>query len=124
MCESFPISLKFLDSLHSKRYDLILDLRTIHEHNLLRKLATRFFSEPVEGDVMEPGQLCALSPIEHNTRGPCAKRDAKLSAPGMTPYDAEDISGGLGFREPALSWDTDVKASVWMTILDLYTLHT
>ena len=114
--ETFPISLKFLDSLHSKRYDLIIGLRTIKEHNLLRKLATRFFSEPVEGGVVESDQLCALSPIEHDTRSPNldyadAKRDAKPSAPGMTPYDAEDISGGLGFREPALSWDTDVKAS-------------
>jgi hypothetical protein len=29
----------------------------------------------------------------------------------MTPYDTEDITGGLGFKEPALSWDSDGDGS-------------
>jgi hypothetical protein len=52
---------------------------------------------------MESDQLCSLSPIESNIRGPNltrsdATRTLKPATPHMTPYDTEDKTGGLGFK--------------------------
>jgi len=76
----------------------------------MRKLAKRFSNETEDGGVVETGHLSALSPIGHNTRSPnpeigVGTTRAKPSAPAMQPQDLQDITGGLGFREPALSWE-------------------
>jgi hypothetical protein len=110
--EILPIQIKFLDTFISHRYDIIVGMNTIRKHNVIFKLPKRFSSEITIQGGMEPGQLCSLSPIESNIRSPNldrsgAKRPRKPATPHMTPYDSEDITGSLGFREPALSWESD-----------------
>ena len=107
-----PIKLKFLDTFISNRYDIIIGLDTICDYNIIFKLPKRFSNGTEVQGVLEFGQLSSLSPIESNTRSPNldpreAKRPRKPATPHMTPYDSEDITGGLGFKEPALSWESE-----------------
>jgi hypothetical protein len=110
--ETVPIKLKFLDTFISNKFDIIMGMDTICTHNILFKLPKRFSSGTGIQGVVESGQLSSLSPIESNTRSPNldpreTKRPRKPATPHMTPYDTEDITGQLGFKEPALSWDSD-----------------
>ena len=134
--EIVPIKFRILSNLHSKHYDIIIGLDTLRQHNILIKLANRFSSETSVSrntesqDVVETSYLASLSPIEKNTRSSNlnagGSTDTSKLAPMKSPHhhthdfivtspppptqrSHEDITGGMGFREPALSWDADVE---------------
>ena len=92
-----PIKMKFLDTFISNRYDIIIGLDTICDYNIIFKLPKRFSSGTEVQGVVESDQLCSLSPIESNTRGPNldpreAKRPRKPATPHMTPYDSTALA--------------------------------
>jgi hypothetical protein len=108
--EQIPITLTLLDSFKSQNFDIIVGIETIKQHNLILKFISRFSSEAMDTGVVGSDQPNPLSPIEDNTRSPnCENRGMKkptYTKPiEIAAFDQEDLTAGLGFAEPSVSWD-------------------
>jgi hypothetical protein len=81
------------------------------KHNIVKKLISRFSSNEEETGVVGTGHPASLSPIERNTRSPNCEINSAKRARGREPIitaaiEPEDLTGGLGFAEPSVSWES------------------
>ncbi len=112
--QTVPLRIRFLTVWHHAQYELIIGRHTLKQYNILRMLPTRFFSDGhslpggVGTDHLTPRASHVRNTPIPNLAAMAVRMSREMLSNPAIPHNDEDITGGLGFREPALSWELDI----------------